>query len=176
MNLFENFSVYQEKACCVATIVEDDGSIRSHEVDVNEETFLELTQKYSCAVLERSRTTNWKLEKLRREFPMCNPIPASYQRQIGNEENKNFDIQTIFTGSPFGSNEERNIPVEMRGITLRQLRAVKANIERRCIEEKWVSTNDWQTLLSPENVNLYDIDHYIIRPFTQDVKKSFVEW
>jgi len=49
------------------------------------------------------------------------------------------------------------MPVELRGINLfHQLRAIKANVERRCEKEKWVSTKDNKTLLTPETVTLHD--------------------
>ena len=39
--------------------------------------------------------------------------------------------------SPKGSVDITPMPVELRGITLRQLRAIKVNVERRCKTEKW---------------------------------------
>jgi len=58
------------------------------------------------------------------------------------------------------------------GITLRQVRAVLANVERRCTEETW---EDWEgNALTPETVNLYDIEKYIVKPFTKDKNCSFV--
>eukprot|EP00554_Chaetoceros_debilis_P007183 CAMPEP_0194075886 /NCGR_PEP_ID=MMETSP0149-20130528/2787_1 /TAXON_ID=122233 /ORGANISM="Chaetoceros debilis, Strain MM31A-1" /LENGTH=759 /DNA_ID=CAMNT_0038756483 /DNA_START=415 /DNA_END=2694 /DNA_ORIENTATION=+ len=62
---------------------------------------------------------------------------------------------------------------EERGITLRQLRAVYANAERRCEEEKWVGLKG--ELLKPHTVTLYDVCEYIIKPFTKESKKSFIE-
>ena len=68
--------------------------------------------------------------------------------------------------------DRQKIPVEFRAITLRQLRAVVVNIKRRCVAEKW--TNYKGETLTPEMVTLYDVDKYVIRPFTVKTKKSFV--
>jgi len=88
---------------------------------------------------------------------------------IGNE------IQRQMSSPPDGSSLITPMPVELRGITLRQLRAIIANIKRRCLKERWVSTNDNKTLLTPEKVTLYDINKYIIIPFTMESEASFVE-
>jgi len=63
-------------------------------------------------------------------------------------------------------------PVEMRGITLRQLQAVVANVKRRCALEIWVNYKGER--LSPDRVSLYEVDKYILRPFTVQRKESFV--
>jgi len=57
-------------------------------------------------------------------------------------------------------------------ITLTQLRAVLANAERRCAKEKWKDFKG--VLLTPETVNLYDVEKYIVKPYTLKKKKSFV--
>ena len=67
----------------------------------------------------------------------------------------------------------RNIPIETRGITLRQLRAIYANVKRRCTPEKWEDYN--HNLLTPNQVSLYDVNKYVIREFTKHTKQSFVE-
>ena len=74
------------------------------------------------------------------------------------------------------------MPIEVRGITLRQLRAIIPLIKRRCEEEKWsrpvykngVKTEEVERV-TLENATLYDINNYIIKPFTKYSKKSFVE-
>ena len=81
-----------------------------------------------------------------------------------------------------GSTQFRNIPIEHRGITRTQLKAIQANIERRCIKEKWKRhvwengkrTNKYVNL-TPDTVNLHDINGYIIKPFTKLTGKSFIE-
>jgi len=62
--------------------------------------------------------------------------------------------------------------IQYRGITLRQLRAVVANIKRRCVLEGW--TNLDGKLISAEEVTMYDADRYVLRPFTVFKKQSFV--
>jgi len=75
--------------------------------------------------------------------------------------------------SPNGSTKITPMPVELRGITLRQLRAIIANVERRCKKEEW---KDWNgNLLTPETVTLHDINKYIIKPYTKESESSFVE-
>ena len=62
---------------------------------------------------------------------------------------------------------------EERGITLPQLRAVKAQIDRRCVAEAWT---DWEgRALRPETVSLYDAAKYVIKPATVERQCSFVE-
>ncbi len=67
-----------------------------------------------------------------------------------------------------------SIPVEMRGITLRQLRAIQVNATRRCIEEKWIDQKS-KDPVSPESINMHHINHYITKPFTRISKASLVE-
>jgi len=104
---------------------------------------------------------------------MDSPIRCRY------EANRNFYskgcTRYLGTVSSSSSSSSRSIipNVEMRGITLRQLRAVYVNIERRCTIEGW--KNDKGDILTPDNVNMYDVNRYIIKPFTCTSKKSFVE-
>jgi len=62
--------------------------------------------------------------------------------------------------------------VQNRGITIRQLRGVWANIDRRCVQEEWVDFEG--NLLSPKDVTLYDVNKYVIMPFTVTSQESFV--
>ncbi len=62
---------------------------------------------------------------------------------------------------------------EHRSITLPQLRAVYDNVLRRCTTEKWVDYEG--NPLTPDKVTLYDINRYVIKPFTLSTGKSFVE-
>ena len=75
---------------------------------------------------------------------------------------------------------------EERAISLVQLEAVWANIERRCEKEKWEGGRPdgtdaegkvkWKTVaLTPESVNLYDADKYLIKPVTVARRCSLVE-
>jgi len=62
---------------------------------------------------------------------------------------------------------------EFNGITPRQLRAVMAMIIRRCEKEEW---RDFKgNLLTPDKVTLYEVDRYIIKPFTVETQSSFVQ-
>ena len=62
---------------------------------------------------------------------------------------------------------------EHRAISLTQLTAVIAHIERRCDREGWATWKDEP--LTPETVSLYDADKYFIRPFTVARECAFVE-
>jgi len=75
--------------------------------------------------------------------------------------------------SPKGFADITPMPVELRGINLAQLRAIKANAERRCEKEGWT---DWKgNLLIPEKVTMHDINKYIIIPYTKESESLFVE-
>jgi hypothetical protein len=63
--------------------------------------------------------------------------------------------------------------VKLRGISIKQLRAVYAEIEARCIVEGWMN-RDGQ-LLTPEKCNLYDINVRIIKTRTFRKQCSYVE-
>jgi hypothetical protein len=63
--------------------------------------------------------------------------------------------------------------LELRGISIKQLRAVYAEIEARCIVEEWMS-HDGQ-LLTPQQCNLYDIKDRIIMKRTESKQCSYVE-
>lgn len=56
----------------------------------------------------------------------------------------------------------------LMGITLRQLRAVMANVNRRCEDENW--TNSTGKLLSAKEVTMRHVTSYIVKPFTMDKK------
>ena len=63
--------------------------------------------------------------------------------------------------------------VELRGMSIKQLRAVYAEIGARCVVEGWID-KDGQ-LLTPEKCNLYDIKDRIIMKRTESKKCSYVE-
>jgi len=54
---------------------------------------------------------------------------------------------------------------EERAMRITDLRAVAEIIEKRCEKEGWVSTFDGSTL-TPQIVNLYDLNYYLIQPST----------
>uniref|UniRef100_A0A6S8A2X7 Uncharacterized protein n=1 Tax=Aplanochytrium stocchinoi TaxID=215587 RepID=A0A6S8A2X7_9STRA len=62
---------------------------------------------------------------------------------------------------------------EHRAITLKELLQVKQMVDERCEKEKWVSFLGEK--LTPEKVNLYDVNKYIILPVTVKRQCSFVE-
>jgi len=90
-------------------------------------------------------------------------------------------VKAVPMNSPFrrkvsmerAEQEKLAVPVEHRGITLRQLRAIRENIKRRCTPEKWFD-DFGKERLRPETVRLYDINKYIILPFTEQTQLSFV--
>ena len=63
--------------------------------------------------------------------------------------------------------------VELRGISIKQLKAVYAEIEARCVVEGWMSYDG--QLLTPEKCNLYDIKDRIIIKRTESKQCSYVE-
>lgn len=63
----------------------------------------------------------------------------------------------------------------LMGITLRQMKAVMANVKRRCVEEGWKDENE--NPLSVENVSIRDVMENVVKPFTDEVNRdaSFVQ-
>jgi len=98
---------------------------------------------------------------------MDQPRSCSYQKW--NDITKKYESIVIGSSTSPKNAEPR---VELNGITLRQLRAIMANIKRRCLIERWV--NFQGVGLDPNEVNLYDADHYVIRPYTVHTCKSLV--
>lgn len=102
------------------------------------------------------------------------PRRCWYQKQ-----DENYEYQPVSIGEEVPREKTANgasfarMPVELRGITLRQLRAVYANIVERCEKEGWVNYKGER--LTPETVTLYDVNKYIVLPFTKDSQASFVE-
>jgi hypothetical protein len=60
-----------------------------------------------------------------------------------------------------------------RGISVRQLLVLYELVKRRCVAEGW--TNWAGELLTPETVNLYDLNKYVIMPATKAHQCSYVE-
>ena len=61
-----------------------------------------------------------------------------------------------------------------RGITLRQLRALRAHVAEHCVRDAWTDVNE--APLTPERVNLYDMLRYVIKPATHLEQCSYVEY
>jgi len=108
---------------------------------------------------------------------MSSPRQCSYSKKTDVRGNPK---ETVILGEEVARIQNANgsshtpILVELRGITLRQLHATNANIIARCEKEGWVSTFDGKSL-NPDTVTLYDVNEYIVLPFTKDSQVSFVE-
>ena len=70
------------------------------------------------------------------------------------------------------NNLSRRPGAECNGFTLRQLRAVMENIMRKLVAEEWTGFNN--ETLTLEEVSLYDVNCYIILPYTSRKKTYFV--
>ena len=108
--------------------------------------------------------------------PSIVPYKSEEKLPSFRKEAREIGQSTKFTDIP-GANYHKVrcvIPkVEERGITLRQLRFIYKHVEARCKREKW--TNIHGESLTPEKVNLYDVNKYVILPLTEKTEKSFVE-
>ena len=82
-------------------------------------------------------------------------------------------------GSGISSITSRGCTIEKteeRGITIPQLREVMQVITARCGEEKWTrKSGTIEIELTPDAVNLYDINDRIIKAYTLERKCSLVE-
>lgn len=101
-------------------------------------------------------------------------LENDFQQTTQNRFTCSANVFSFKTQSKIGIHGRISIPnVEERGIKLRQLRAIIANVERRCVEEKW--EDEKGRLLTPDTVTLHDVNRYIIKPFTVESRKSLVE-
>ena len=76
--------------------------------------------------------------------------------------------------STYGSMVGWNIPgEEHRGISIKQLKFIYAEIEDRCEKEKWISKD--RIPLAPDKVCLYDVNKHIIKERTRNKEYSYVE-
>lgn len=64
--------------------------------------------------------------------------------------------------------------LEDRGITLRQLRSLIQDVEQRCENEKWESTESGYPL-HPDRITMYDLVMHYILPKTQEHACSYIE-
>jgi len=98
---------------------------------------------------------------------MDEPVVSRYHKT----NNMGDPCETLPLVTPLNTHPEID-PAVYHGITLYQFRGVWANIERRCNREVW---KDWVgKCLTPDTVNLYDVDKYVVKPYTEDGRKSFV--
>lgn len=63
--------------------------------------------------------------------------------------------------------------VELRGISIKQLKEIYTEIEVRCEKEGWIDNSG--ILLTPDKVCLYDIINRIIKKRTERYQYSYVE-
>jgi len=114
-------------------------------------------------------------EELTEFVKMNNPRECSYSSKTSGENGNDITIEEtrIIKVDPAHNSPSRKPGAECNGITPRQLRAVMAMITRRCEAEEWRDFNG--TLLTPDSVTLYDVNRYIIKPFTIETQISFVE-
>jgi len=143
-----------------------------------DEKFGELTYGYVRAVkwLRKEEIYGNDTYKLGKEWfqwvDMSRKRVCSYQKF--DEDTKTYKSVPILD-NPLPSVSSKISPVEYRGITLRQLRAVLANVVRRCEREGWVNIHEGVTTELTENtVTLYNVNKYVIMPFTEEKKLSFV--
>jgi len=157
----------------------------------DEECFREFEDGYTYEVKVYDRFGIDTSERKEKWFSMDQPIRCSYK--TGCKDNDYFsgkktylhNNRTVLENmkiSNCGCFKTKQIDkprftsidkVELRGITLRQLRAIWVNVKRRCVKEEWKDHNGKR--LTPDRVNLYDAKKYIIKPFTSLSRKSFVE-
>ena len=98
---------------------------------------------------------------------MSSPRPCSYQRRTWLKH------EPVLIPNSRSTAASSCPPVEFRGIMLTQLRAVMANINRRCMERYWKSWDGDSLTLNC--VTIYEIDKSIVRPFTEAVVLSYQE-
>jgi len=130
---------------------------------VGEETTLklEMSQPRKCSY-ERQKYDRMSRKHQTFKLVLEGPPPRRPEN-VYNKKTKKYDLVPVPISIP---------PIQYRGITLRQLRAVVANIRRRCVLEGW--KNFEGKLISAEEVTMHDADKYVLRPFTVLKKESFV--
>ena len=126
-------------------------------------------------------------DKRAKKIHMNKPIPTVYNQHYSKSTKikKQTRIGTDTTpdngiyAAPF-----RSLKVEARGITYRQMSAIMANVKRRCEKEGWTrevvdsdtnSPSGTYIRLTPDIVNMHDIERYVIGPYTQATGRSLVE-
>lgn len=131
-------------------------------------------------------------DKRAKKIHMNKPIPTVYNQhyskstKIKKQTRLGTDIHTVSTTSDNGIHEApfRSLKVEARGITYRQMSAIMANVKRRCEKEGWTreivdpdtnSPSGTYIRLTPDIVNMHDIERYVIGPYTQATGRSLVE-
>ncbi|GFH44498.1 hypothetical protein CTEN210_00972 [Chaetoceros tenuissimus] len=144
----------------------------------DEGEYIDMSQPRGASYSVKTKTNLWngnnivkRTSRLGRDANLSSRIP-----------NKVLDIYQTVTTSGHDLHSFRSMPIEFRGVTLRQLRAIIPLIKRRCEEENWtrpiykngVETDDFERV-TLENATMYDVNEYIIKPFTQYSQQSFIE-
>ncbi|GFH44319.1 hypothetical protein CTEN210_00793 [Chaetoceros tenuissimus] len=131
-------------------------------------------------------------DKRAKKIHMNKPIPTVYNQhyskstKIKKQTRIGTDIYNVSTTSDNGIHEApfRSLKVEARGITYRQMSAIMANVKRRCEKEGWTREvvdsepnrpSGTYIRLTPDIVNMHDIERYVIGPYTQATGRSLVE-
>eukprot|EP00978_Attheya_sp_CCMP212_P013376 scaffold33679_cov57-Attheya_sp.AAC.1 len=103
------------------------------------------------------------------------------QRDADTEPLNITTVMDVTTTSSNNSSNRSGCPTipkpEYRGITLRQLKELIVHIVFYCRIDKWKSTDPSQhaKLLKPEEVTLYDVVQYLVKPLTEKRRCSYVE-
>jgi len=135
--------------------------------------FKELTVGYTRKYYEIDRNGLRKGEEKTEFVEMDQPRPCCYNKKhYWDCHHKKWVTEPEKMKAPSPHTNSSDPPVEYRGITLRQLWAAHANMKRRCEEEEWKDCEG--NLLTPDKVTLYEINKFIIKPFTMKHQKSFV--
>ena len=132
--------------------------------------FAELTFGYIWKYYDTNRYGMRYGKEKTKFIEMSKPRPCSYNKTDGytNTIGSVKVTKTIPIEAPPSHSTSSTLPVEYCGITMRQVHAVLANMERRCVAEGWKDRDG--SLLTPDKVNLYHLDEYIIKPFTIKTK------
>ena len=150
-------------------------------------SFCELTESYTHKYYQLDQRGMRTGDETTEIVSMSDPRPCVYHKKYY-YDNWRFDDEGVYladlhvekppitrevsSSSIDSVSSSDSLPVEHSGITLRQLRAVAANVERRCVAENW--TDFKGNPLTPDKVTLYDINKYVILPFTVHSQTSFV--
>ena len=95
---------------------------------------------------------------------MSRPRPCSIQRNGEFGETVILGETRPLKTAADGVSSYVDIPVELRGITPLQVKAILKNATRRCTEEGWT---DWKgNKVDPKKIDLYIINENVIKPFT----------
>jgi len=122
-------------------------------------TFYDIDRWGMCYVIKKEEIVDMSI-----------PRPCTYSSKTDYDGDVK---ETTILEAPPEYHSSSEPPVECKGITLRQLRAVWANVALRCVSEGW---KDYKgNFLVPHKITLYDVNKYVIKLFTAEQEISFVE-